>query len=567
MKQTLTRVGVALTVTLTLAIGTLPALAQAENIQGTDWVLAADESKHLKKSESGDKPDAEGDDIASYVLVETKVVGDRRVNTYRPEEYKEKIRFVKNVTRWIKQSDGSVLREEQADRLPDSDGVTNPDIEGYSWVTTKTNKTLVTCEDDPEPIPDEGSESDDVEPDGLEQDLSRPDEAETVDANTPLRCYSVEITNYYRVTGVEIPVPAPPLNDPCGVGNATWAKPENSDQITWEIKADGGLVAATEEGFHFPGPKFKHFYGKPVDSGKECPPPPSTIWIDADSKEPLKDKTDGLLPDTEGDDIDGYVLVETVKTESTVTNTYAKKMTQWVEEGTNAVLKPATDGWHLDEDKNDLPEYEFVSSATLRGVLVNYYRRVVVTPPVDEPDSVTPPENEGGDNNTEDASTSTTDGNNSGTDTDTDTGTGTDTDTSTNTGTETGTDTATGTGTDTATGTGTGTGTDTATGAGTDTGTGTGTGTGTDSTSVPSVDDPTSTPQPPSSANEEAQSEPQSLSAPSTQDDKPITTQAPAEKKNPQILAHTGLSNTLLVLITLSGLLGMSALVVRRHHV
>lgn len=48
MKQTLTRVGVALTVTLTLAIGTLPALAQAENIQGTDWVLAADESKHLK---------------------------------------------------------------------------------------------------------------------------------------------------------------------------------------------------------------------------------------------------------------------------------------------------------------------------------------------------------------------------------------------------------------------------------------------------------------------------------------------------------------------------------------
>lgn len=61
---------------------------------------------------------------------------------------------------------------------------------------------------------------------------------------------------------VEVEIPAQPeVTDPCGAGNAEWVKPSDTEQIAWTLTADKHLVAATKEGFTFPGKKTEHDYG------------------------------------------------------------------------------------------------------------------------------------------------------------------------------------------------------------------------------------------------------------------------------------------------------------------
>lgn len=219
----------------------------------------------------------------------------------------------------------------------------------------------------------------------MQQDLSRPDEAETP-GGVPVHCYSlVETINYYRITGDEVKVPTPELNDPCGADNAKWVVPSNTKEISWELHKNAGLIAKANEGFHFSGKngkEFKKIFGNPVGSGKQCPPPASTEWIDADSGTALRLAASGLHPDTDGKAIEGYVLIATIKEDFKVVNKYQKKTTKWLEEGTNKELQPGVDGWHPDEDKNDISNYELVSSTKDGGILVNVYRPVIATPPL-----------------------------------------------------------------------------------------------------------------------------------------------------------------------------------------
>lgn len=175
--------------------------------------------------------------------------------------------------------------------------------------------------------PDSGegsdSETDEEPPLGLQQDLSRPDEAETP-GGVPVHCYSlVETINYYRITGDEVKVPTPELNDPCGADNAKWVVPSNTKEISWELHKNAGLIAKANEGFHFSGKngkEFKKIFGNPVGSGKQCPPPASTEWIDADSGTALRLAASGLHPDTDGKAIEGYVLIATIKEDFKVVN-------------------------------------------------------------------------------------------------------------------------------------------------------------------------------------------------------------------------------------------------------
>jgi hypothetical protein len=68
-----------------------------------------------------------------------------------------------------------------------------------------------------------------------------------------------------------VQVPATPaVNDPCGVGNATWIKPSDTAQIDWTLKANGDLVAETEHGYIFSDQTTIHNYGKAVDSNVAC---------------------------------------------------------------------------------------------------------------------------------------------------------------------------------------------------------------------------------------------------------------------------------------------------------
>ncbi len=62
-----------------------------------------------------------------------------------------------------------------------------------------------------------------------------------------------------------IAVPATPsVTDPCGVANATWVVPADTDEIDWTLEGDGDLVAETKDGFIFANQTTSHNYGKAV---------------------------------------------------------------------------------------------------------------------------------------------------------------------------------------------------------------------------------------------------------------------------------------------------------------
>ena len=114
-----------------------------------------------------------------------------------------------------------------------------------------------------------------------------------------------------------------------------------------------------------------------------------TVWVDQEGKT-LKEKSEGLHPDKEGDDIKGYTLVS-VK-ESTdkdgnkhVVNVYKKNAepvtpeqvkitTKWVDVN-GKQLREETEGSHPDKDGDDIKGYVIVSVKTdAKGNVVNTYR-------------------------------------------------------------------------------------------------------------------------------------------------------------------------------------------------
>ena len=127
---------------------------------------------------------------------------------------------------------------------------------------------------------------------------------------------------------------------------------------------------------------------------------PDTYWYDTDGNT-LKAKAVGQsLPDNDGkSDIEGYTLTKTytvseadmakggVFENSTfkvgdVINIYTKNSTSkvhtdWLEDGTNKVLKERTDGAYPDDDKkSDIEGYTLVSTSTdTDGNVVNHYKK------------------------------------------------------------------------------------------------------------------------------------------------------------------------------------------------
>lgn len=68
----------------------------------------------------------------------------------------------------------------------------------------------------------------------------------------------------------EIPLPMPESMDPCGLDNAYWVVPEDTDQIEWKLNNKDELVAKTLDGYVFVGGDTKINFGPAVDSGEEC---------------------------------------------------------------------------------------------------------------------------------------------------------------------------------------------------------------------------------------------------------------------------------------------------------
>ena len=70
-----------------------------------------------------------------------------------------------------------------------------------------------------------------------------------------------------------IPFPdAPQTEDPCGPNNIRWVKPEDTQSVRWEVKADGHAWAYTKPGYLFTGNVRNKDYGVATgESNEACP--------------------------------------------------------------------------------------------------------------------------------------------------------------------------------------------------------------------------------------------------------------------------------------------------------
>lgn len=85
---------------------------------------------------------------------------------------------------------------------------------------------------------------------------------------------------------VEIPLPVPTVDNPCGARNAAWVVPVDTDQYTWELTEGNELVVTTIPPYVFPNEKNSYNYGTPEDDNEPCVVPCTvsnmvyvTMWI------------------------------------------------------------------------------------------------------------------------------------------------------------------------------------------------------------------------------------------------------------------------------------------------
>jgi hypothetical protein len=275
-------------------------------------------------------------DITNYTFKESKEEGNTRTYVYKKNQEP------KDVTRWVDES-GKELKKEENGKHKDIDG---NDVPGYTLVKITEN---------------------------------------VKDGNTT-------ITNIYKKNEVK-------KND------TYWLEKDTGKSL--KEKAEGQLLPDNDGKSDIPGYKL---VGRPVVITEELakgtsfkvgdivniyekePEAPKvtedTVWVDQEGKT-LKEKSEGLHPDKEGDDIKGYTLVS-VK-ESTdkdgnkhVVNVYKKNAepvedTSWVDESGKA-LKDKVNGTFPDKEGDDIEGYTLVgvkqeSDSEGNKHTINVYRK------------------------------------------------------------------------------------------------------------------------------------------------------------------------------------------------
>lgn len=275
-------------------------------------------------------------DITNYTFKESKEEGNTRTYVYKKNQEP------KDVTRWVDES-GKELKKEENGKHKDIDG---NDVPGYTLVKITEN---------------------------------------VKDGNTT-------ITNIYKKNEVK-------KND------TYWLEKDTGKSL--KEKAEGQLLPDNDGKSDIPGYKL---VGRPVviteelakgtsfkvgdivniyEKESEAPKvTEDTVWVDQEGKT-LKEKSEGLHPDKEGDDIKGYILVS-VK-ESTdkdgnkhVVNVYKKNAepvedTSWVDESGKA-LKDKVNGTFPDKEGDDIEGYTLVgvkqeSDSEGNKHTINVYRK------------------------------------------------------------------------------------------------------------------------------------------------------------------------------------------------
>ncbi|KWZ76043.1 fibrinogen-binding adhesin SdrG C-terminal domain-containing protein, partial [Anaerococcus tetradius] len=319
----------------------------------TKWI--EDKTKKtLQDPQDGAKPDTDGNDIAEYKYLRTKVddeTGDV-TNIYH-----------KIVTNWKENITGDVLKTQKEGELPDTDG---NDIENYKWIRTETDPdtgditnyyhkiktywvemgtgdTLKKSEDGAHPD-DDGLW--DIPNYGLVGRTVNPD---TGDVTNIYKKIVPPYTVWVDEEGKQIKNPEDGLKekgkDPEGY---KFVKSKEKEQLP-----DGGM-------------KNTHTYHKIV-----------TRWVEDGKNDPLKDPEDGAHPDKEGDDLKDYYLVITKEEgNGDILNVYSQRTTSYVDEGGDEIPGNPTENGV--KDKKPINDYEFVKTRTDKnGNVTHVYKKVV----------------------------------------------------------------------------------------------------------------------------------------------------------------------------------------------
>lgn len=329
----------------------------AEKTEDTVWV--DEEGNVLKDKTPGTLPDNDGkSDIEGYVVISTKTTTDEDGNTHTVNTYHK----VASDTVWVDE-DGNVLKDKTDGEFPDNDG--ESDIDGYKLVGTKTvtdkngdrhiinTYTKNAVEDLPDTywFDDEGNTlKDKVENQTLPDDDGKSD----IEGYTLLKTYTV--------TEADV--------------------------------AEGGSFAGSGFGV---GDTI-NIYQKDKEPETPTPEKPDTPedkivtnWVDGDGN-PLKDPEDGAKPDNDGNDIPGYKLdhIET-DDKGNVTNIYHKIVTHWVDEDGNT-LQDDKDGEFPDKEGDDIEGYELVDTLVdeKTGDITNVYKKTPAPEPEKPEAPVTP---------------------------------------------------------------------------------------------------------------------------------------------------------------------------------
>ena len=74
-----------------------------------------------------------------------------------------------------------------------------------------------------------------------------------------------------------VPFPEPTQTDPCGIRNATWNVPADTERVHWTLTDDGRLIGVTQPGYVWPNGETVNSWGHATDSGAQCPPDPEIV--------------------------------------------------------------------------------------------------------------------------------------------------------------------------------------------------------------------------------------------------------------------------------------------------
>ena len=347
----------------------------------------------LKADADGTMPDKNGDAIPGYTLVKSETRNENgnkvTVNVYTKNASGTNVEkpLTNNDTYWFDGNGNELKTSVKGQTLPDDDG--KVDVPGY-----KLLKAFTVTEDSLKgDLKGSKFKVGDIINIYEKDDTAKPThEPAERPANKPVDKPAEQPADKPVDKPVDKPYEQPadkPVDKPYEQPADKPALDPNAITTKWVDEKGNALKDPVEgskpdaEGDDVPGYRalrtIKDAKGNVTNVYERLAHVPMTTWVDEDGKS-LKDEMTGEFPDKEGDDVKGYKLLHSKKSDNgDVVNTYHKIVTTWVNEA-GKTLQDQKDGEFADVEGDDIKDAKFVrTDVKENGDIENIYRTVVTT--------------------------------------------------------------------------------------------------------------------------------------------------------------------------------------------